>query len=673
MGVFMEPQSSNLVAMNSNGDSFVVTRLSHVDALSELPLIEADVVCRDTDAQSWLGETLSCELYSGPGASRTAMRSFQGVVTGVQIRTVEEDSRFINCRLRMQPWLALLGYSRNYRVFQEKTTQDIVTSIFDELGFKGQYKIDSMPTTTREYCLQFNETDLAFVLRLLSEEGVHFHFGRDTESNILILHDAAKPFSDEGKSTLDDSSTPSGDNATIEEWTPRYSFQASSLELANYDYNQTKQVSSSSTASKFTISANSKLKDFRYPVPSISGQMDDFAKPLADSRRAQMDSGYQLIDGQTHTSELGVGSYLELANHQDSGQQGEYLLTAVHYEFIAKGEGQLTQVCRFTCVPQEHSFYPPLLEKPRVYGMQSAVVAGKTDAEPASDEQGRIRIRFHWDTKAEGDKTSCAVRVAQSMAGNGYGLQFIPRAGQEVLVSFLDGDPDQPLVTGSVFNSKHKPPYPTVDTTQSGIKTQLQAKSNELRFDDKKDNEQLYLHAAKDMLVEVENDADEKVTAEKRVTVTKDITVKGEQNYNLETKQDISLKTENNYALSATEAITVEGKTIKLEATDTLELIVGGSKLVMSDSKIEIHSDTISLTGSSKIELDGGKIAIAGDSKIEAKSGGSMSLEASSSFAASGMNAELKATSAVTVEGSGTAEVSSSGQTTVKGSMVMIN
>jgi len=673
MDGFVDSQSSNIVAVDSKGNNFVITRLVYRDRLSETPELEVDLQCQDISPEEWLGEAIGCDLFDAPGSSRKAVRSFSGIVTAVKHISSNSLERFSLHRLRIQSWFGLLSYSRNYRVFQQKSTQEIVTSIFDELGFKGRYKVDDMPSTKREYCLQFNETDQEFICRLLAEEGVHFHYGVDDEADTLILHNAAKPFSSSGKTTLDDISAPGGSNELVRNWSPRHRFHAATVELAGYDYSQTKQVSSKTKSSKYKIAANTKLADFRYPHPTISGALDDLAKPLAETRRAQLDSEYHLVDGETESAALAVGRYLNLSSHSDSSQTGDYLVVAVEQEFIVEDNNAFTQRCRFSCAPDGHLYYPAERSKPRVYGMQSAVVAGKTAAEPASDDQGRVRIQFHWDTEASGDKTSCWVRVAQSMAGNGYGLQFIPRAGQEVLVSFLDGDPDQPLVTGAVYNSKHKPPYPTTDTTQSGIKTQLKGQSNELRFDDKKDNEQLYLHAAKDMLVEVENDSDEKVTAEKRVAVTKDITVTSDENYSLTTKKDIKLKTDTNYSLTATKAIDGKGKTITLEADDSIELKVGSSKIKMTSSKIEISSGTISLDGSSKIEQSAGQVKVSGDTSVEVKAGTGLTLKAGTNLAASGLNAELKASVAATVKGSATAELSASGCTTVKGGVVMVN
>ena len=250
--------------------------------------------------------------------------------------------------------------------------------------------------------------------------------------------------------------------------------------------------------------------------------MDDLADRLVKSRLAQVERNYNAIDAETNSVDVTPGVYLEVSAHPDKSQQGDYLVISTQQVFEMDSQNAFSYTGHFSCVPKDNGHYPAHIEKPRVYGMQSATVAGKKEEEPASDDQGRIRIKFPWDVDADGDKTSCYVRVAQSMAGNGYGVQFIPRAEQEVLVSFIDGDPDQPVVTGTVYNSKHSPPYKTTDTTQSGIKTQLAGNSNELRFDDKKDNEQLYLHAAKDMLTEVENDSTKTIIGEQKTTVTKD-------------------------------------------------------------------------------------------------------------------------------------------------------
>lgn len=672
MAVLSDPQSSNLVVTDHAGTSYAATQLNCRTGLSKLSRVEAEILSLETDPSAWLGEVFTCELFDHPGSSRTAVRTFKGVVTEVEMLNAD-NQRQPGFRLIIQPWLALLAYSSKRRVFQNMTSQAIVSEIFDELGFKGQYKIDSMPSAQREYCLQLNETDLAFVERLLAEEGVHYYFGKDADSNTLILHDAAKPFDKADKVTLDDASAPSGDYDVITEWAPRLRFHNSSIQLGNYDYNQSKLVSSSAKASKFKLAGNSKITESRYPVPSITGQMDDLSSVLAERYRAQRDTEYQLCQGRVNNPDLVSGAYLKLAAHKDGAQLDDYLLVDVHYSFTVEQSSSVSLEGRFTCVPQGHVHYPKGIEKPQVQGLQSAIVAGKEDAEPACDEQGRIRIQFHWDEDAEGDKTSCWVRVAQAMAGSSYGCQFIPRAGQEVIVSFLNGDADQPVVTASLFNSKNKPPYAEANTTQSGIKTQLKGESNELRFDDKEDNEQLYLHAAKDMLVEVLNNAEEKVTAEKKVSVEKDISISSEANYSLTTKENIQLESEKEYSLKATDAISGEAKTVKISADDTLELVVGSSKISMSSSKIELKSAEINISGDSKVNIKAAQLAAEGQASVDVKSSAGMNLKAGTTLQAEGLTATLKGSVSAEVNGAASAKLEASGMATVKGGIVMVN
>jgi type VI secretion system secreted protein VgrG len=299
-----------------------------------------------------------------------------------------------------------------------------------------------------------------------------------------------------------------------------------------------------------------------------------------------------------------------------------------------------------------------------VQGLQSAVVAGSTAGDINQDEQGRVRIQFQWDTDATGDKTSCYVRVAQMLAGSGYGAQFVPRVGQEVLVSFIDGDPDRPIITGSVYNSKNAPPYAEANTTKSGIKTQLSGQSNELYFDDKKDNELLYLHAAKDLTQEVENNQTETIKGELSQTVTK----------------AVSVSTEDNYSLSVTKALSEKAKSISIEADDSIELKVGSSKITLSSSSIAIEATNIDVKASSALNLEGTNVTSKATSANKV-SGTTTALDATSSNSISGLSISIKADTTLSAEGSLSAEFKSGLKATfdggvmgeVKGAIVKVN
>ncbi len=681
-----DSKSSCLVA-SCGGKEYVLTRLNYQEKLSGPCMIEADVLCESMVAADWLGETVQCELKDAVGDSASTLRTFSGVVTGVETLATAEHDNYYQYRLQLEPWLFLLRYSRNSRVFQSKSGKDIVSEIFDDLGFKGSYSIDSMPSDKREYCLQLDENDLDFVRRILAEEGVHIYSGSDKNAGKMLLHDAAKPFSKTGCVSLDDERTPSGEYPVIDRWLPGHHYHAGKLTLSGYDYGQSKMIAGTKKPGQ-VVSGHSKLEDIRNFETGITGAFSDLKSGVLTSRLAQLESDYWRIQGSTNSLELFIGGCIKVENHPDDSQKGEYLVTELNYEFVLSSENTFEQSCQFSCVPSSHKYYPELIEKPRVHSMLSAVVSGD-GSDPASDKEGRIRIKFHWDTTT-GDKTSCWVRVAQSMAGNGYGVQFIPREGQEVLVSFLNGDPDQPVVTGSLYNSKHTPPYPTAKTTQSGIKTQLSGKSNELRFDDNKDKEQLYLHAAKDMLTEVENNQETKVLAERKVLVTKDSSHSTDENlavsakkniscsadeeytrksgkdmsdaagdnYSLEAGKEISLSAGSDYGLKADGDASVNASNIYLKADSKIELSVGSSKITMSSSKIEIKSSTIEINGTTKVDI---------------KSSGAVNLKSSGNLKLSGLNAELAGSVSAKVKGGVSAELSADGQTVVKGALVMVN
>ncbi|WP_114764635.1 type VI secretion system Vgr family protein [Vibrio rhodolitus] len=684
MREIIEPQGSLLVASNSSNKEFVATGFSGAEVVSLDYEWQLSVLVSQGDPADWIGEPITCKLYADTGSSRTALRSFYGYVVKAQLQSQRIDSAHSSIQLTLKPWLYLLQHSQRCRVFQETTVQSIVTSIFDELGFKGFYSIKSMPSTKREYCVQFNETDFQFVTRLLAEEGVHYYFGKDDDAKTLYLQQASKPFSSDKQVTMDYAATPSGDYEVLDTWQREQRFHSASLEIAGYDYNQSKLITSKAQKSKYSLQNNTKLTQYRYPSSSSTGSYTDLSTELIDVQRAQLDSDYDSVLASTNSSALCAGYLLKLAAHSNSSQVGQYLVAQIQYQFDDESGSFDAQI---KAVPEGQVFYPTRIEKPVLHGLQSATVAGSTEGEPANDALGRVRIKFHWDAET-GDKTSCWVRVAQPMAGKSYGAQFLPRAGQEVLVSFINGDPDQPVVVSSLYNSTNKPPYPTANTTQSGVMTKLAGQSNELRFDDKKDNELFYLHAAKDLTCEVVNDYSETVKGEMKSTVTKNVTQTIEQKNILTAKEGIELATQKSYALDAKESISQTAKEITLSADDTLTLKVGSSKIVMSGDKIEITSDTVSVSGSSKVSIDGGSlsqsgtsVSISSDGSLSAKAGTSMALSASTSFSAKGstgatlqgLNAEVKGDVSAKLSGAATSEVSSSGQTAIKGTILMVN
>nr|WP_228481315.1 type VI secretion system tip protein TssI/VgrG [Vibrio fluminensis] len=673
-----------MVVSDANNKEYVATDLSGVEVVSKDYQWQVSVLTKTAVAADWVGEKVCCKLYQETGSSRNEQRTLQGYVVKAQSQSARIDSTYSSLKLTIKPWLYLLQHSAKCRVFQEASVQTIVSTIFDELGFKGSYVVKSMPSTKREYCVQFNENDFDFVTRLLAEEGVHFYFGKDKEADKLFLQQASKPFSSDQMVSLDYAATPSGSEEVVNSWQRESQFHSASLEITGFDYNQSKLITSKVKKSSYPLANHSKLTQYRYPSASHVGSYSDLSREMIETQRAELDSDYDSALATTQSKSLCAGYFLKLTAHPDSNQLGRYLVAENRYQFDDE-TGELH--VQIKAIPEDQTFYPTQLAKPVLHGFQSATVTGTKEGEPANDTLGRVRIKFHWDAES-GDKTSCWVRVAQPMAGKGYGAQFLPRAGQEVLVSFINGDPDQPVVVSSLYNSTNKPPYPTANTTQSGVMTKLTGQSNELRFDDKKDNELLSLHAAKDMSCDVLNDYSETVKGELRSTVTKNVTQTIEQKNILSAKQGIELTTDKTYGLSAKESISQTAKEITITAEDTLTLKVGSSKIVVTSDKIEIASGTVSVSGSSKVAIDGGSlsqsgssVSISSDGSLSAKAGTSMALSASTSFAAKGstgaklqgLNAEVKGDVSAKLSGAASSEVSSSGQTAIKGTILMVN
>lgn len=654
------PSAGLISAKDYKGQTHRVSQFSVTQSLSEPFTISATLVSSNFDIQSQLGQLLTVNRYTNVAGSSTLNRSFNGIITKIENLGMDANLQYAMFQVTLMPWLALLKHSHAFRVYQNQSTKDIVSDIFDNAGFKGCYKIAKMPTTKREYCLQYNESDFDFVTRLLAEEGVHYYFSHTEKEHTLILQDAQSPFDKADNAKFDMVETPSGSLPLIESWTPEVNFHGASIELTAYDYSQSKLVTSKTQKSNHSIANNSKLTATHYPVHGVSGDKTDLASNLAKRRVEHLAQNYQTIAATAKHDLFDIATWFSLASHLDKTQLADYSILYIHIHYSEDVECK----AEIKAIPKTTSHYPEPIEKQRVHGLQSATVAGSKAGEINQDAEGRVRIQFHWDSEASGDKTSCYVRVAQMMAGNGYGAQFVPRTGQEVLVSFIDGDPDQPIITGSVYNSKNPPPYKEANSTKSGLKTKLSGQANELYFDDKKDNELIYLHAAKDLTEEIENNHSE--------------TVKGELSQKV-TKQ-MAISTEDNYSLSVTKALSEKAKTITIEADDSIELKVGSSKISISSSSISIEASNIDIKASSSLNLQGTNVTSKATSANKI-SGTTTALEATSSNSIKGLSVAIKADTTLSAEGSLSAEFKSGLKATfdggvmgeVKGAIVKVN
>jgi len=654
------PSTSTIVAIDANNNEHAVSDLTASEYLSSPFKIEFTLISKSFEIEDQLGQKIALKRFINNTDNLTLSRVFNGVVTKIQRIGMDSNLQYFSYQVTVRPWFWLLKHTHSFRVYQNLSTKDIISDIFSNTGFTGSFKTSTLPSSKREYCVQYNESDFDFVSRLLAEEGVHYFFQHSDSDHTMILQDAQNPFEKASTSKLDMIETPSGNYPHIDKWMPQGEFHSASIELTSYDYSQSKLISSKEKKSSHSIANNTKITQRYYPNLGITGGMEDLASNLVKRRIEQIEQNFETYQAEAQHDSFELGTWFSLASHIDKSQLGDYLITELHTTYNSDN------VCssRLSLCKSSTPNYPTPLEKAQVHGLQSAVVAGSSDGDINQDDQGRVRIQFHWDTDATGDKTSCYVRVAQMMAGSGFGTQFIPRVGQEVLVSFIDGDPDQPIITGSVYNSKNAPPYKEANATKTGISTKLDGLANELYFDDKKDNELVYLHATKDLTTEVENNVTETIKGELAQTTTKQVTI----------------KTDDNYTLTSAKAISENGKSISIEADDSIELKVGSSKITMSSSSISIEATNIDIKASSGLNLEGTNVTSKATSANKV-SGTTTALEATSSNSIKGLSVAIKADTTLSAEGSLSAEFKSGLKGTfdggvmgeLKGAIVKVN
>ncbi|MCV4262545.1 type VI secretion system Vgr family protein [Pseudomonas capsici] len=592
-----------------------------------------------------------------------------------EIRQLPADATADRYQVLLRPWLWWLTLASNNRVFQNLSTSDIVTSIFTDHGFSDHKLSLTGSYTPREYCVQYGETDFAFVSRLLEEEGIFWFFTHEEGKHTLVLADnndafpaipngPAVKYLGQGMGNRELHGIRSG----------QLVLQAVSGVYSASDYEFT--TPTTSLYSKAEAKAGP-LSMYEHPGGYIAkARGDALTKQRVDGLRSQE----KRFIGESDCRWLVPGHYFTLSGHDDTTLNIGWVVTAVTHE--ASHEGYRN---RFEAIPKATTFRPArLTPKPRMH-TQTATVVGKSGEEIWTDEYGRIKIQFPWDRDGKNDETSsCWVRVVLPWTGKGFGMQFVPRIGQEVIVTFIDGDPDRPLVSGCVYNGDNALPYALpANQTQSGIKTNSSKGGggfNELRFEDKKDAEEVFLQAQKDFKTNVLNDTtvtvghDETLTVQNARTRTVkegDETVileKGKRSVTIQTGSDtLDVKdtrtvkvggdqthsTGGNYTdkVTGNYSLTVDGNlTLKVSGTITLES--GGSFTIKSGADLAVQAST-SIT-----QKAGTALTNQAGTSLENKAGTTLTNDA-------GISLTNKAAASQTVDGGG--------MLTIKGGLVQVN
>ncbi|WP_207478248.1 type VI secretion system Vgr family protein [Arenibaculum pallidiluteum] len=493
------------------------------ERLGEPFLFEAKIISRDPirDLDPLIGQPACTAMKLAKGATR----HFHGIITRCRYIGIDDTQR-TNYLLEIRPWLWLLGQRQNSRVFQNKSTMDIVRTVFadhPQASFIDRTKPSGLPPLS--YCVQYQESDLAFVSRLLEHEGIYYYFAHFADRHQMVLvndpsaHGPCDPIDVATHLNLEN---PGISDDIIWEWQEEASLQPSQVMLDDYDFE--KPNADLKRVGPVQDAASGKREIYRYPgqyaVPA-AGQI------LARLRAEEIACRQKRVQVSGNMRQLKPGYVFRGANPFDvtDRQLGDkdrkrYLVLGATFDIRGEagtrddgGERQFLYRARVEGLLATTPFRPPLrTTAPVIAGPQTAVVVGPSGEDVLTDAFGRVKVQFHWDRYGTRDEnSSCWMRVAQSWAGPGFGAIVTPRIGQEVVVAFEGGDPDCPLVVGTVYNQTNMPAEALPrQATRSGFRTRSSpggnaASCNELRFEDRRGSEHVYLRAERNHVVDVSN------------------------------------------------------------------------------------------------------------------------------------------------------------------------
>lgn len=597
-------QESRLLAIKTSlGPDVLAVRTANIqEQISRLFEIDVELSSEngEIDLDKVVGHNATLRLDVG----QKDKRYFNGFVN--RMVQLGNHGGFARYRATVSPWLWLLTRTSDCRIYQDKSIPDIIEDVFKRRGFADYQLKLSATYSPREYCVQYRETDFNFVSRLMEQEGIYYFFQHEDGKHTLILADsisAHKPFNGYAEVIFHELEKGATGREVITDWTVEKELQPVACALNDFDFKKPKTslLTSSNTSRKY---GKADFEIYDYPGEYID---HGDGQRLADVRLNEFQTWYEVLHGHASARGLAPGFTFKLKNHPRGDQNREYLITSVslHLDPGAFGttatekNGSEFCACKFSCIDSAQQFCPErLTPKPIVQGPQTAIVVGPAGEEIYTDAHARVKVHFHWDRHDKSDEnSSCWVRVSQFWAGKEWGSIHIPRIGQEVIVEFLEGDPDRPIITGRVYNADQVPPYGLPgNKTQSGFKSRSSkgagtANFNEIRFEDKKGSEQLFIHAEKNQDIEVENDETHSVGHDRKKTIDHDETtqVKHDRTETVDNNETITVHGQRSETVDKDETITIhQNRTEKVDKEENITIGGGRTENVSKDESITI-------------------------------------------------------------------------------------
>lgn len=573
-------------------------RLSGSEALSQSFVLQAELLSTDAriDRKSLLGKPVTFTLPTDGLLSAVNPRYINGKITQIGVRSEELDGvRYAVYGLTVEPDLWPMKRDRNLRIFQSQTVPQIVQTLLKEYGVNVETRLAGSYRVW-EYCVQYQESSFDFISRLMELEGIYYFFRHEADKHTLVLCDAPDQHqSFPGYETIAYHVTPSGGSVTeegVSQWALSESVTPGMYSTDDYDFRkpnawmlQARQNPASPTPGSVDV--------YDWPGRFVEHGHGEY---YARVRQEVWQVEHHMVSGSGTATGIAPGYTFALLNAPHFSDNGKYLVTSAHYDFeensYASGDvGATRHNIDFRVLPAAVTYRAkPETPWPKTHGPQTAKVVGPKGESIWTDKYGRVKVKFHWDRLAKGDDTSsCWVRVSSAWAGQGFGGVQIPRVNDEVVVDFINGDPDRPLIIGRVYNEASMPPWALpAAATQMGFlsrsKDGTADTANALRFEDKAGEEHLWIQAQKNMDTNVKNDETHSVGGERSHYVAKN------ELHRVEANQSQAVK-------GGTEILTGQGK---VDAVVEQYVLASGTqlRLVSGESAIELNANgTINLIG----------------------------------------------------------------------------
>ena len=650
----------NRITVQLPVEGLLFWKLSGREAMSESFALTLTLLSTDAriDRSRLLGQPVTVTL---PTQSLLSPRFINGKITRAGVSAVElSGTRYAVYTLTVEPDLWPMKRDRNLRIFQGQTAPQIVKTLL------GEYQVnveDRLTGSYRvwDYCVQYQESSLAFISRLMELEGIAYHFRHEADRHTLVLTDAAtqhQPFS--GYEVIPYHATPSGGSTSgegVSQWALEDSVTPGIYSLDDYDFRKPNAWLFQAQQNPASPQPGS-IDVYDWPGRFVEHGHGEF---YARIRQERWQVEHRQIQATATAVGIAPGHTFMLANAPFFSDNGEYLVTAAAYQYeenrYASGaDGATIHRTDFTVIPSSVVFRPAQATPwPRTYGPQTARVVGPQGESIWTDKYGRVKVKFHWDRLAKGDDTSsCWVRVSSAWAGQGYGGVQIPRVGDEVVVDFINGDPDRPIITGRVYNEASMPPWALpAAATQMGFysrsKDGHKDNANILRFEDRAGHEQIWIHAEKNMDTEVEHCETHDVGVDRKKSIGRDENITIKRNLKVDVGVNATNNTGDKHIINVGKDQTVltmdkEGNAL-LEAATSIKLKVNDNFILITPTSIEIKvsEGNLSAEAVKEASFKGDELTRLGD----------------------GINTEMKANDTVSITGTNL--------TDIKGAIVKIN